>query len=242
MRRLGRTARAVEPAAWVRETPYALAIFDFDGTLADSARWFCGALNETARRYRFRQLDAEGFEALRDLDTAAIIRRLGVARWKLPLIARHMRHLAARDRSQILPFPGATALLRDLRRAGVRLAIVSSNARPNVLGVLGPEITPLIGHYACGASTFGKAAKFAKVLKASGIAARDTIAIGDEIRDIAAAQKVGIASGAVTWGYASPAALGARRPTLLFDRWEDVRAGVLAEAATVKDRTCHDPA
>ncbi len=248
--RLGRgKLRRSEPEQ-ARETPYALAIFDFDGTLADSARWFCAALNETARRYKFKECDRDGFEALRALEAAAIIRRLGVARWKLPLVARHMRKLAARDRDQILPFPGAGALLRDLHEAGVRLAIVSSNARPNVLGILGPALSPLIAHYACGASTFGKAAKFARVLKVSGVAAGDAIAIGDEVRDIAAARNVGIASGAVAWGYASPDALKASRPSLFFQRMEDVRAGVLAQAATpapdasgpsVKSRSVNSP-
>jgi phosphoglycolate phosphatase len=38
--------------------PYALVIFDFDGTLADSADWFRGALNQIARRYGFREVDS----------------------------------------------------------------------------------------------------------------------------------------------------------------------------------------
>ena len=39
---------------------YDLAIFDFDGTLADSAAWLRSTINDVAQRYGFRQItDAE---------------------------------------------------------------------------------------------------------------------------------------------------------------------------------------
>ncbi len=69
------------------------------------------------------------------------------------------------------------------------------------------EHAALISHYACGASLFGKAAKFRRVLKAAGIAPQDAIAIGDEVRDVEAARDAGIAFGAVAWGYATVDAL-----------------------------------
>ena len=36
---------------------YKLAIFDFDGTLADSFPWFLGIINDVADKYRFRQIE-----------------------------------------------------------------------------------------------------------------------------------------------------------------------------------------
>ena len=42
-----------------------LAIFDFDGTIADSAEWFGNALNELARHNGFREISAEQREMLR---------------------------------------------------------------------------------------------------------------------------------------------------------------------------------
>ena len=44
-----------------------------------------------------------------------------------------------------------------------------------------------------------------------------------------------MAAGAVTWGYASRAALEACRPTLMFERMEDVRAGVRARTMVIDD-------
>ena len=48
--------------------PYALAVFDFDGTLADSFPWFAGVLNGVADRYGFRRVRA-GVEAFHRADS-----------------------------------------------------------------------------------------------------------------------------------------------------------------------------
>ncbi len=108
--------------------PYRLVIFDFDGTLADSAAWFRGVFNGVAERYGFRTVTDEDFAALRGRDNRAIVRHLGVPAWKIPLIARHMRALMTRDIDAIRLFPGAADLLEALRAGGARIAVVTSNS------------------------------------------------------------------------------------------------------------------
>jgi phosphoglycolate phosphatase len=44
---------------------YRLAIFDFDGTLADSFPFFVSVFNELAMRHRFRSIDLAEVERLR---------------------------------------------------------------------------------------------------------------------------------------------------------------------------------
>lgn len=210
---------------------YRLAIFDFDGTLADSARWMRGALNDVARLYRFNVLEDHEFEELRGKDTRAVLQHLGVATWKLPFVARHMRRLVARDAHLIAPFPGVQDLLRDLHERGVLLAIVTSNAEENVRAILGPRTASRIRYYACGAGLFGKRAKFREVLRRSGIAPERAIAIGDETRDIAAAVAERIHAGSVTWGYATADLLRAHRPTEVFDTVEELRRVLLPPRA-----------
>lgn len=210
------------------ERAFDLVILDFDGTLADSVTWFADVFNEVARRYRFRQATRGELEALRGEGVPGILRALGVARWKVPLIARHMRKLVARDIDKIALFSGASRLVRDLSAAGFELAVVSSNAQANVRALLGEEISGLISHWACGASLHGKTAKFKLVLEAARVPAERGIAIGDEVRDIDAADAVGMASGAVSWGYATRAALAARGPTVLFDEFDAIVPFVLS--------------
>lgn len=196
--------------------PYKLVILDFDGTLADSLGWLSTNFNTVAKRYRFRTVSESEADALRSADTLEIIRYLGVPAWKIPFIARHMRKLAAKDVAGISLFPGiADALAR--MSVGSTLAIVSSNSAANVKAILGPDLSRRIGEFACGASMFGKAAKFRRVLKRTGAAAAEAIAVGDEIRDIQAARDAGIAAGAVAWGYAKSDMLRARSPDHFFE-------------------------
>ncbi len=207
--------------------PLRLVIFDFDGTLCDSAGWFYSVYNGVARRFGLREVGEDEFEALRGLSSRDLVRRLEVPAWKMPLIAAHMRKLAARDAGALRLFPGVPEMLTALDRAGLNLAIVSSNAEANVRGVLGPGLSGLVGYFGCGTSLFGKQAKFRAALRLMRVAPAQALAIGDEQRDIEAARAVGLATGAVGWGYASPDLLRAMGPDWFF---EDVAAlAALAE-------------
>lgn len=202
--------------------PYRLAILDFDGTLADSAGWFRCVINDVAREFGFRTVSDEDFARLRGQDNRAIVRHLGVPAWKLPLIARHMRGLARREAHRIRPFDGAIDALRGLKASGAVVAIVSSNDADTIRRILGPEGVACVDRIEGGASLFGKAAKFRRVLRATGIPPAEALAIGDEVRDIEAAAAAGIDSAAVAWGYADPELLRARGPTLLLERMEAI--------------------
>jgi len=197
-----------------------LAIFDSDGTLADSFPWFARVLNGVADKYRFRRVAPEEIETLRGLNARELIAHLGVARWKVPLIARHMRQMKARERVPL--FPGTGTMLRTLSERGVTLAVVSSDREHNIRTTLGPELTALVKHFACGASLFGKASKFKAVLRKSGIPAAQAISIGDELRDLEASRAAGIAFGAVSWGYTSPEALRSHAPELMFNSMDEI--------------------
>lgn len=195
-------------------TDYRMVIFDFDGTLADSAPWFMRTLNEVAKDHGFRQVSDDELEMLRGKPNREIIRYLGVRFWQMPGIARDMRRRSAEAADGIPLFDGIPELLGALKRSGIRVALVSSNGEDTCRRVLGPmrrEIT----HFSCGVSIFGKAARFRSLLKISGMTANETLSVGDEGRDVEAARKVGMASAAVTWGYATEDALRACNPTLV---------------------------
>src|SRR4029078_6992160 len=95
-------------------------------------------------------------------------------------------------------------------------AIVSSDSEASVRQVLGPA-TSQITRFDCGAALFGKHWKFRRVARKLGAKLWETICIGDETRDIEAANAAGMDSGAVAWGYALPAALQAAGPTEFFE-------------------------
>ena len=187
---------------------YRLAIFDLDGTLSDSFPWFLTVVNTFADKHGFRRIESRDIETLRGQSTREIIQSLAVPYWKLPAIGADMRRLKSQHMHDIPLFPGVPEMLRGLAAKGVRLAVVSSDDEANARAAL-REHSSLIRHYACGASLFGKAAKYKRVLKEAGVPAREAISIGDEVRDAEAAAKAGIAFGAVSWGYARVEAIGA---------------------------------
>ena len=201
---------------------YRLAIFDFDGTLADSFPWFLVVMNRLADEHGFRRIEEHEIETLRGRTARQNFADFGVPAWKLPRIGRDFRRHMARDIAHIALFPGVDRLLRGLAERGIRTAIVTSNSIDNVRRVLGPDNAALIQHYACGVSIFGKRAKLRGVLRDSGIAAAEAICVGDEIRDLEAARAEGIAFGAVSWGYTSPEALRAHAPEETFSTVDEI--------------------
>jgi phosphoglycolate phosphatase len=195
---------------------YTLAIFDFDGTLANTWPWFLSAVNRMAETHGFNRIEAGDVETLRGYNARQIIGHLGVPAWKLPRIGIDMRRLMAEDIRHMHLFDGIGAMLQGLSDRRVALAIVTSNAYDNVRHVLGAEHAALIPYYECGTSLFGKRGKLRNILKKSGVRPSEALFIGDEIRDIEAARREGIPFGAVAWGYTHVEALEAYAPAEVF--------------------------
>lgn len=207
---------------------YSLILFDFDGTLADTYPWFAQIMNEVAKRYHFKQLDAADAERLRGLGPQEIIDYLGIPLWKVPVIATHMRSLLAKQTESMKLFPGVPELLEQLHGRGLRLGIVTSNSRENVQTILGPEPTRHIDYFACGASLFGKARKIRSVLAEAKVVGARTLMVGDEVRDAEAARKAQVAFGAVTWGYNTREALSRCAPDRMAETVAELLLACLA--------------
>jgi phosphoglycolate phosphatase len=201
---------------------YELVIFAFDGTLADTFPWFLQVVNTLADAHKFKRVEAHEVETLRGYDARMVIRLLGIPWWKMPLVANHLRKLAAASGDHIALFEGTDRLLHRLSQHGITLAIVTSNSDATVRRALGPETARLIQYYACGVSTFGKPSRFRKIVKASGVSRCKTLVVGDELRDLEAAARAGIPFGAVGWGFTHIEALKAHAPAEVFVHMDDL--------------------
>jgi phosphoglycolate phosphatase len=200
---------------------YPLVIFDFDGTLADSFPWVLGVVDDVADRFRFRRMREGELEELRYCDAREVMRRLGVPRWKVPMIARYVRTRMAADVDQIRLFPGVGEMIETLAGAGVRLAVVSANGESTIRKVLG-EHARHINHISGGVSLFGKRGKLLRMSRLAAVDPGRAVAIGDEIRDLNAAKAARMAFGAVTWGLTRPEALQAGGADIVFGEMADI--------------------
>jgi len=191
-------------------------VFDFDGTLADSFPWFVETFDQVAERFEFKKLDRSQLDAARMLDAKQILARHGIPLWKVPAIAAYMRTLMQRDISNIPLFPKVEEALEALHTRGIDMALMTSNSLDNVLRILGPRNAARFRDFKCGSSIFGKGSRLRRLLAANRVAREDAIFVGDEIRDLRAAEHAGIAFGAVGWGYTHLNALAAQGPQETF--------------------------
>ncbi|WP_153129725.1 HAD hydrolase-like protein [Dechloromonas hortensis] len=201
---------------------YRLAIFDFDGTLADSLPFLLSVVNKLAERHAFRPIDLDAVPAFRHYSAREMMRHLELPAWKLPLVAQSFMTLMQQNPQATPLFANVDSVLQQLARAQLRLALVSSNARHNVEQILGASNIGLFGHLECGMSIFGKASRIRKILRLTGTPASQVVYIGDQITDLEAARQEGVAFGAVTWGYGSIESLRRHAPDEEFAQFTDL--------------------
>ncbi|MBU9213901.1 HAD hydrolase-like protein [Burkholderia gladioli] len=193
-----------------------LALFDFDGTLADSYPLFADALNELAARHGFRHTDADTQQRLRGLSATEVLRELALPLWKVPAVLGDARKLMRERIDEVAPFAGIVETLHALIDRGVAVAVATSNSPENVRAVLGDSLIARFAAIECSSSLFGKSHRLRGILRKTGIPAEQAIYVGDEIRDAQAARGVGLAYGAVAWGYTQLEALLGTRPQAVF--------------------------
>ncbi len=181
-----------------------LVIFDFDGTLADTWDWLAAEVVSGAGLLGYRAVSRDELEGMRSLSTREVFKRLGISWWRMPRVARHLRRRAVARMNAMRLFDGASDVIEAVHANGIAIAVVSSNAEPVIRHVLGGRLMSLVEQVDAEGTVFGKASKLKRVLRKSGTAPSRAIFVGDETRDLEAAEAAGIRGLAVEWGYATP--------------------------------------
>jgi phosphoglycolate phosphatase len=209
-----------------------LAIFDFDGTLANTYPLFVSALRELALKHRFRYPAPDEQHTLRGMGAAQVLRELQLPLWRVPAVSADYRRIMRERIAEIELFPGVADALQTLAEHRIELALATSNTLDNVQAVLGRALIERFTALECGTSLFGKPQRLRRILKDTQSAPGETIYVGDEIRDADAAHRVGVHFGAVAWGYTSIEALLATQPQRVFDAPADLRSLIHAQHAS----------
>jgi phosphoglycolate phosphatase len=178
------------------ERPFALpaaAVFDWDGTLADSLAAILRAERAVMRDLGV-DLPAELLRTTYTPDWRAKYRSLGIPEERWPEAARNWseRMLAARPRA----FPWARRALRSLRRRGVLLALVTASGRsivePNLVRLnLGGAFEDIV----CAddvTHTKPHPEGLERALTSMRVLPGDAVYVGDTIIDLAMARAAGV--------------------------------------------------
>lgn len=179
-------------------------------------------LPETGKKFGFRRISKKHIEELRILSPSDLIAYMGLPTWKMPLITYHLRREMHKNIHKIALYPGIKEMLKKLHEGEKEIYILSSNSRKNVKKVLGSDVHPLISHYECGVSFFGKDVKLERLLRKKRINRKQAFFIGDEIRDLKAAQTAGISFGGVSWGLNNRETFQKFYPAQIFDNHEEI--------------------
>ena len=190
-------------------------IFDFDGTLADTIPSITQVLkitNQIANEMGRKPLTRSEILELRDLSIKESIKKLNIPFYKLPFILKRLRQILKSDTEIAKPVKDIKKTLLALKNKNYTLGIVTSNKKGNVEKFLAKNNLEFFSFIQSGTNIFGKDRVLKKAIKNFKINPKDSIYIGDEIRDIEAARVVDIETVAVCWGFNSEKGLKRAKP------------------------------
>lgn len=193
------------------------AVFDFDGTIADSLAEVVEVYNRIARDMGIPTVSAADGPRLRKMKPLEALRAYDIPVWKVPAITQAVRAGLRARIDAVQPFEGVHAAVQQLRAAGIRCFILSSNSSDNIRQFLARHGMQEFELLSGGSSLFGKGPQLRKLIRHANLPDSEVFYVGDEVRDIVAAAEAGVRSVAVTWGYSDREALVAQRPDFLVD-------------------------
>jgi phosphoglycolate phosphatase-like HAD superfamily hydrolase len=205
-----------------------LVVFDFDGTLADSFAACLAVGNQLADEYRFRPIERAEVDELRDLTWQQLRRRLGIPLWRIPGMLARGNRLLHHQQQEVSPVAGITSALAALPEDGTELGILTSASVDRVERFLRSQQLDRFSFVAGSTSLWGKARRLRRLRKQHGLDAGALLYIGDETRDVEAAQRAGVACLAVSWGFNSAAALTRCQPDWLIHQPRELPVAIEA--------------
>jgi len=198
--------------------PKSVAIFDFDGTIADSRDTVGRIINELADEYGYEKLNEKEVLKYTSKRAQDFLREDLKLSWlKIPGFATRLRSELNKRITELKPIVGMVEVVKELKSRNYKLGIVSSNSEDNVRQFLRNNNIDIFDFVSSGSSLLGKARNIKSVLNREGFEAKSVVYIGDEIRDRDAAEKAGIDVVVVSWGYNSKDSLEKEHKSIIID-------------------------
>lgn len=195
-----------------------LLIFDFDGTIADTLVVALKILNELGHDFDLPYVDRAQFIELKQKTVPELMQLSGLSWFQLPRFIKKARKRFQAHLDEVQPVAGMPQVLQQLKSSGQRMGILTSNTQEGVKAFLEAHNLRHFEFIHAPDSLFGKAKVMRKILSHEALKPEEVIMIGDELRDIEAAQKVGVDSVGVTWGFNTPEVLRKGEPQHLISQ------------------------
>lgn len=198
----------------------ATIIFDFDGTIADSFDYVADFM---AAEKGIPELSANQRHDLGGMSMIGMARHLGFHWWQGPMLFLKGRRRMSQSIKTLSSFRGMPELIRKLHAEGHELFVLSNNSVRNVrLFLHKHKIHKYFLQIYGGVGFFGKGPALRQLLKEQNLEIEHAVYVGDELRDVEAAQSIGLRTVAVSWGFASRQNLADARPTGLADNVDEL--------------------
>jgi phosphoglycolate phosphatase len=200
-----------------------MIVFDFDGTLADSLSVMLDIYNqEMAPKWGLKPVTAEDWHMLRQSSMTKGMRYIGVKPYQIARLLTEGRRLVKAHAHEIKLFPGVVELIEQLVGDGHTLYALSTNDQALIREVLAEAGIAEYIDVLKSPRVFGKANSLRRLLKQTGTDPVDAWMIGDEVRDMVAAKRVGMNALAVTWGFQPEITLAALQPEAIAHELNDI--------------------
>ena len=190
-----------------------LVVFDFDGVIADSREVIFAIVNALIAQ---RGMPSLSRQQLRHAPTGDLLRQLKIRFWQIPSLVKRARQMMLAQQDRVGLHPEVVAALSFVATCSCEFIVVSSNQKILIEAFFErylPHLPP--SHIVGDVSLFGKHRALRTLLRARKVQASQCVYVGDEVRDVQAANKTGIPSIAVCWGKDAYDALQAAKPTYL---------------------------
>ncbi|PWJ38483.1 HAD hydrolase-like protein [Sediminitomix flava] len=203
-------------------------IFDFDGTIADTTRHIYRIANSVAPQLGLDPASEQTFRECRDMDSLSAMKHLNISPLKIPSLIKRVKSELKKEIGEIPLIIGMKDCLTFLADQGFTLGIVTSNSVDIVEDFLRKHQLDHFFKFVHSASgLFGKDKILKNVIKKYELIKEDTYYVGDECRDVKAANKCMLKMIAVAWGFHSSRILKEQNPAFIAERPEQINEFVL---------------
>lgn len=204
---------------------YKHIVFDFDGTLADSAKVALEVYNEMAEEYKFKKLTMEQYKKLSSLTLKDRFKEIGVPYYK-PWLILELIKKARKEYGKLLDsislFDGIHSVLQELDKRGYIISIISTNSRDNIKSFIKGKKLDFIKEVYSSKGLYGKAEVLKSYIKKNSIDKKELLYVADELRDLKICKKLNIDILSVTWGFDSRDLLSKYEPTYMIHEVEGI--------------------